>query len=68
MNNEFRRIPYFRTYAIDRTGKIVNFNSLRELKVSRTGKITLIDDNHNRTTRYVHLLLKEVFKNENIHS
>lgn len=58
--DEFKRIPNFKNYAISKEGKVVNFNSLKELKLIN-GKVNLTSDLGKRTTRRPRLLVRELF-------
>ncbi len=60
MNEEYKPIPNFRDYAINKEGVVINVNTLNKVKISGD-KVNMTGNWGKRTTRRRHLLMKEVW-------
>lgn len=56
----YRRIPYFRRYAVNIDGKVINFESAKEVQPVGD-KIGLFSDTGRRTTKRIHIIMNEVW-------
>jgi hypothetical protein len=68
---DFRRIPFFRNYLINKRGEVLNAKTLQKLTLKKNGSsgkcqsYTLTSDNGNKTTREIKGLIKLVWGESN---